>query len=249
MLARASTLLKPTPRTEPDEWARENRVYPKTAGVPGKRNPNLTGYMIPFARRVQAATHRRAVAVTAAQSGKTDTILDIMGARLDQRPAPILYVGPSKDFVSDQFEPRLMELLNQAKALRAKVSRGKKSKKTQKIVAGVKVKLGSAGSSASLKSDPLALGIVDEYDEMAANIKGQGDPLGLTEARGDTYADFVTAVVSTPSQGIVTTEIDPVNGLKMWAVALYGCRKSRARRHGARDRGQDPDGHGQGRCA
>ena len=148
----------------------------------------------------------------------TEFVMDCIGARLDQRPAPILYVGPSKDFVQDQFEPRLMELLDQAEVLRAKVARGKRMKKLLKIVAGVRVRLGFAGSSTSLKSDPFGLGFVDEYDEMMANIKGQGDPLGLAEARGDTYADFVTAIVSTPSQGLVETEIDPVSGLEFWAV-------------------------------
>ena len=33
-------------------------------------------------------SHLQDVGVTAAQSGKTDTILDCIGARLDQRPAP-----------------------------------------------------------------------------------------------------------------------------------------------------------------
>lgn len=209
--------MRPAARTEPDEWARDNREYPASAGIPGPRNPYLTGYMVPFARKAHAATHRRVVAVTAAQSGKTDNLLDIIGARLDQRPTPILYAGPSKEFVQDQFEPRLMMLLDEAKTLAAKVSRGKRMKKSLKFVAGVKVRLGSAGSSTSLKSDPFGLGIVDEYDEMTANIKGQGDPLGLVEARGETYADFVTAIVSTPSVGIVGVEIDPVNGLTMWS--------------------------------
>lgn len=217
MLKRAATLLTPAPRTEPDVWAAQNRVYPETAGVPGPRDPYLTGYMVPFARKVHNPGHyKRVVAVTAAQSGKTDNVLDIMGARLDQRPAPILYVGPSKEFVTDQFEPRFMALLDEAESLSGKVIRGRRMKKSLKYVAGVRVRLGSAGSSTALKSDPFSLGIVDEYDEMVANIKGQGDPLGLVEARGDTYADFVTAIVSTPGQGMVETEVDPVNGLEFW---------------------------------
>lgn len=209
-------LIRPGARSEPDEWAAANREYPASAGIPGPRNPYLTGYMVPFCRKVHAATHKRCVAVTAAQSGKTDNLLDIIGARLDQRPTPMLYAGPSAEFVRDQFEPRLMELLDQSKTLAGKVARGKRMKKNLKVVAGVKVRLGSAGSSKSLKSDPFGLGIVDEYDEMMGNIKGQGDPLGLVEARGETYADFVTAVVSTPSIGVVETEIDPVSGLKLW---------------------------------
>ncbi len=187
--------------------------------MPGPRNPYLTAYQVPFERRIHARTHRRVVAVTAAQSGKTEALLDVIGARLDQRPAPIIYVGPSREFVTDQFEPRLMELLDQAPTLADKVVRGRRMKKTLKWVAGVRVRLASAGSSTALKSDPAALGIVDEIDEMMANVKGQGDPLGLVEARGETYADFVTAVVSTPSIGLVETEVDEVSGLEFWARA------------------------------
>jgi phage terminase large subunit GpA-like protein len=216
LLKRAVTLLTPTRLTHPDEWGAANRIYAETSGLPGPRNPYLTAYLVPFMRKVHAGTHKRVVAVTAAQSGKTESILDGIGARIDQRPAPILYVGPSRDFVTDQFEPRLMELLDQAETLRAKVARGKRQKKLLKVVGGVRIRLGFAGSSTSLKSDPFGLGFVDEYDEMMGNIKGQGDPLGLAEARGDTYADFVTAVVSTPSQGAVEIERDPVSGLEFW---------------------------------
>jgi phage terminase large subunit GpA-like protein len=175
--------------------------------------------MVPWARAVHSGLYKRVVAVTAAQSGKTDSILDVIGARLDQRPAPILYAGPTKDFLTDQFEPRLMALFDEADSLRDKVIRGRRMKKTLKHVAGVRVRLAHAGSSAALKSDPAALALVDEYDEMAANIKGQGDALGLIEARGITYADFVTAITSTPSQGMVETEFDQESGLEFWKVS------------------------------
>lgn len=218
LLERAATLLTPAQATTPDEWARQNRRYPSTAGVPGPREPNLTAYLVPFGRVVHSGRYPRVVGVCGAQMGKTDTVLDCMGARLDQRPAPILYAGPKRDFVRDQFEPRLMALLDEAKTLAGKVVRGKRMKVSQKYIAGVKVRLASGQSSSDLKSDPFALGFVDEYDEMAANLKGQGDPLGLAEARGDTFDDFVTAVISTPSQGVVETEIDPVSGLEFWRV-------------------------------
>lgn len=219
LLARASALTKPAEVLTPDEWAERYRTYGPETGKPGPRDPWLTAYQIPFIRKIHERTHRRVVAVTAAQSGKTEGLMDAIGARLDQRPAPIIYVGPSRDFVSDQFEPRLMALLDQAPSLAAKVVRGRRMKKTLKWVAGVRLRLASAGSSTALKSDPAALGIADEYDEMTANIKGQGDPLGLLEARGETYADFVAAVVSTPSRGTVETEVDEVNGLEMWSPA------------------------------
>jgi phage terminase large subunit GpA-like protein len=88
------------------------------------------------------------------------------------------------------------------------------------LVSGVPIRLAHAGSSTALKSDPAGLALVDEYDEMLKNIKGQGDPLGLVEARGFTYADFVTGISSTPSLGAVEVDSpDPKSGLLFWRVA------------------------------
>ena len=177
--------------------------------------------MVPWSAAVHRGGYRRVVAVTSAQSGKTDSMLDIIGARLDQRPAPILYVGPTKEFLTDQFEPRLMALLDEAETLSHKVVRGRRMKKTLKHVAGVRLRLAHAGSSTALKSDPAALALIDEYDEMMANVKGQGDVLGLVEARGETYADFVTAITSTPAKGLVEIEPDEASGLEFWARSAH----------------------------
>src|SRR5258708_38148935 len=103
LFARAAMLLRPAPRTTPDEWARKNRRYSPSAGVPGRREPNLTPYMIEWGRAISAGggKYRRAVMVCGAQMGKTDELLDVIGERLDTRPAPIMYVGPSRDFNTD----------------------------------------------------------------------------------------------------------------------------------------------------
>lgn len=216
LFARAKAFLTPRPKTTPDEWGAENRVYPPTTGWPGPRNPGLTPYVIPFERAKAAGGYRRYVAVMGAQMGKTEAILDMIGARLDQRPAPIIYVGPTREFLVDQFEPRVMGLLDEARCLRDRVARGKRMKKTVKYVNGVPLRLAHAGSPTPLKSSAAVEAYVDEYDDMRANVRGQGDPLGLIEARGFTYADFSTVIVSTPSVGNIETEIDKVSGLEFW---------------------------------
>lgn len=211
-------LLRPTRQTTPDEWGAANRTYPPSAGRPGRRDPFLTPYTIDVGRAVAGRRYRRVVLCISAQSGKTETLLDVIGQRLDQRPAPILYVGPSRQFLQEQFEPRLMALLDEAPVLASKVSRGKRMTKTRKVVAGVPLRLAHAGSSTALKSDPAGLALTDEADELMANVKGQGDPIGLVDARGDTYPDFVHAIVSTPSRGIKDTVRDEASGLDFWAV-------------------------------
>lgn len=147
-------------------------------------------------------------------------MLDVAGARLDQRPGPILYVGPNKQFLNEQFEPRVMQLLDEAPTLMAKVTRGKRMTKTRKMVAGVPFRLAHSGSSTALKSDPAVLALVDEYDEMRDNVNNQGGPLGLVERRGDTYADFVCVVTSTPKRGRVPIIQDAVSRLHLWEVAV-----------------------------
>lgn len=213
---RAISTLTRSAYEPPAEWAIAHRVYPETSGLPGPRDPYLTPYHVPFSAAIHEGSHRRVVAVTSAQSGKTEAMLDVIGARLDQRPAPILYVGPTGDFVSDQFEPRMMALLDEAATLTNKVIRGRRMKKTLKYVAGVRVRLASGASSTALKSDPAALALIDEYDEMMGSVQRQGDVLGLVEARGETYADFVTGVTSTPARGLVLAKVDEETGLEFW---------------------------------
>jgi len=218
-MQRSALLLQPSAVLSPDHWAALNRTYPPSAGKPGPRDPRLTPYMIPFARALGERRYRRVVSVNAAQSGKTDSVLDVIGWRLDTAPAPILYVGPNKQFVCEQFEPRVMALLDEAPVLSQKVTRGKRMTKTRKTVAGVPLRLAHGGSSAALKSDPAGLAIIDEYDELLASVKGQGAPLTLVEARGTTYADFVCGVVSTPGTGIAEIEHDERSGLDFWGAS------------------------------
>lgn len=172
--------------------------------------------MIPFGLAIASRAYRRVCMMCAGQMGKTDILLDCIGHRMDQAPSPILYVGPTKQFLNEQFEPRVMTLLDEAATLRDKVARGKRMTKTRKVIAGNPLRLAHGGSSTALKSDPASLAVTDEADELMASVKGQGNPLGLIDVRGDTYADFVHAITSTPSEGSSEEELDERSGLRFW---------------------------------
>src|ERR1019366_9558387 len=92
----AAKLIRPLPRMTPDAWAAANRFYPAHTGLPRPRNPHLTPYMETRGRAIAEGRYRRAVMVCGAQAGKTETLLDVIGERMDRQPAPIIYVGPSK---------------------------------------------------------------------------------------------------------------------------------------------------------
>jgi len=201
----------------PDQWAAENREHSETSGFPGPRNPKLTPYVIEPSRAVHDRTHKRVGFVCGAQMGKSENSLDVVGARLDQSPVPILWVGPTKQFLLEQFEPRVEELLKSTDCLNKKTSWGQASKKLRKFVSGVPLRLAHGGSSSAMKSDPFGLAITDEADELVANVKNAGNPIKLIDKRGDTYADFVHYVTSTPSEGPSEVEIDPDSLLHFWA--------------------------------
>lgn len=143
---RVALLTRPSAQTTPDRWATLNRTYPQSAPIPGPSDPYLTPYIVEPERAVAECRAKRVVVVTAPQSGKTEMLLDIAGSRLDQKPAPILYVGPNKQFLTEQFEPRVMALLDSAPSLAGKVARGKRMTKTRKMIAGVSFRLAHAGS-------------------------------------------------------------------------------------------------------
>ena len=96
----------------------------------------MTPYVIPFVRAFDDPLYNTVVLVTGGQSGKTESVIDVILSRLDQRPVPIIYAGPDRNFVTDQFEPRFDDALNRSTSLAAKLARGKKNKKTRKIVSG-----------------------------------------------------------------------------------------------------------------
>jgi phage terminase large subunit GpA-like protein len=157
------------------------------------------------------------VLACASQVGKTETVLDVIGHRLDISPVPILILGPTKSFLTDQLEPRIVDLLK-VKPLAAKMGPAKSQKKTLKKVSGVSLRMATARSSAGIKSDSFGLCTTDEADEIVSSAQGMGNPLAHVDDRGAAYPDFVHLITSTPSRGSVEVEIDPVSGLHFWKV-------------------------------
>lgn len=162
--------------------------------------------------------YKRVVAVMATQMGKTAGLLNVIGHKLDDDPAPVLYIGPTKSNIDGVIEPQVQQLLRQSKSLWRKTLKGRKAQKLVKRVAGVTLRLAWAGSPSELASQPAHTVLIDEVDRMDA-IPGEGDPVTLAEARTATYPDGRVIITSTPTTGSVESSKHPDTGIEHWSVA------------------------------
>lgn len=208
----------PPPRTA-DEWARENRIMPPTAPIPGKFNPDFNPYMKPIVAAFAKHYYNRISFVMSTQMGKSVSMENIVGWRLNDDPTPILYVAPTSNLIDTTIEPKFMDMFKESACLSKKYDWAKSTKYT-KWVGGTKFRFAWAGSPSELAADSAGLVLVDEVDRIVNT--GEGDTTEVIEARGDAYVDSKIGYTATPTKGKVERFDHPVTGLSHWAEAPEG---------------------------
>jgi phage terminase large subunit GpA-like protein len=162
--------------------------------------------------------YRRIVVMMGAQMGKTAGLLNVIGHTLDDAPAPVIYVGPTRSNVDSVIEPQVTAMLKSAASLWSVTDQSRDAKKLAKRVNGVSLRLAWAGSPTELASQSAKIVLVDEVDRMEP-IAGEGDPVTLAEARNANYSDGRTIITSTPTEGNVDVQKHPVTGVEHWKPA------------------------------
>lgn len=150
--------------------------------------------------------------------GKSVSMQNVIGWKLDDDPAPVIYIGPTESNINNVVEPKFMDMINECKTLSLKLSRTKgDTNRHKKRIAGVNFRFAWAGSATELASDSAVITMVDEIDRPDSNASGEGDLVEIAEARGDAYASSIAAYTSTPTKGKTERIKDPVTGLEVWA--------------------------------
>lgn len=193
----AAGILRPAPRRTPDEWADQSRILPPGSAEPGPWRSSRTPYLVPVMQACVDPRYRRVVLACGAQMGKTESVLNVVGHRLDDHPAPVLYVGPTQKQAESMSADRVAKMLRSTPSLWAKTARGHAFKTGEKHINGARLGFAWAGSPTELASHPAALVLVDERDRMLDTA--EGDPVELAEARTSTYIDGKVIIVSTPT--------------------------------------------------
>lgn len=156
--------------------------------------------------------------ITGTQQGKTAGFLNIGGRKIDDDPADVLWIGPTKSNVLNVVEPQLEEMIRGCASLSSKRTPGSRRRRVIKAIAGVTWRFAWAGSSTEVSSQPAHTVIVDELDKMKP-IPGEGDVLRMAEARKSNFPDGCIVATSTPTEGSVDVEVDPVSGMEHWKVS------------------------------
>ncbi len=193
---------------------------PPGSPIPGNFSTLRTPYMIPVCIAFTEPSFSKITFVMGTQMGKSATMQNVIGWKLDDHPAPVIYVGPTESNINNVVEPKIVEMFQQCDSLWRKFDQ--KSPKHKKRVAGVSLRFAWAGSATEMASDSAVLTLVDELDRPDENSTGEGTLAEVAEARGDAYTDSKLGLTSTPTHGSVSTYIHPDTGLEHWAVALKG---------------------------
>lgn len=137
----------------------------------------------------------------AAQLGKTELLLNILGYFMAYAPAPILVMQPTLDMGQTFSKDRLAPMIRDTPVLRGLVdvkSRYAGNTILKKNFPGGHITIVGANSATGLASRPIKVLLADEVDRYPGSAGTEGDPLSLAQKRQTTFWDKKTVMVSTP---------------------------------------------------
>lgn len=186
---------------------------PPSAPIPGPFNPDTNPYMKPVAWAFAQPCFSRVTFVMGTQMGKSVTMENVIGHRLDEDPTPIMYVAPTAPLLKSTVVPKFMDMIRECSSLLRKLD-GARSTTFVKWLAGTKLRFAWAGSPTELAADSAGLIMVDEVDRITNTA--EGDTTEIIEARGDAYVDSKVGYTATPTAGKVEKRPDERSGLWHW---------------------------------
>ncbi len=189
------------------DWAEENRYLPKgTTPRPGWFRAEA--YQRGILEMVKSRTTRKLVCKKSTQLGWTDAILlNVVGYYMDVDPKPMMLVFIRDTDAKEKSEKVIGPMIANSPRLRAKVqdngSRRSGNTKLLKKFPGGFLKIAAANSAANLRSDPIAVLLMDEVDGYLDDVDGEGSPIDIAGRRLDAYGetgDTIMFVGGTPAK-------------------------------------------------
>jgi phage terminase large subunit GpA-like protein len=196
-------LLPPAAMTV-SEWADAHRILSgKGSAEKGPWRTARTPYLRePMDCLSPSSPWRRVVLMFGSQMGKTEVVLNWLGAVIHLWPGPTLLVQPTLDMAKRLNRQRLEPLLRETPVLTERIapSRSRDSGNTMflKEFQGGLFVLTGANSGSGLQSMPAAYLAADEVSSYPIEADDKGDPLENAETRTSTFPMGKVLITSTP---------------------------------------------------
>lgn len=162
MLARCVATLKPPPELTLSQWADRYRMLSaESSAEPGRWHTDKAPYQREIMDAIGDAHIRRVVIMCAAQLGKTELLLNILGYFMAYAPAPILVMQPTLDMGQTFSKDRLAPMIRDTPVLRGLVdvkSRYAGNTILKKNFPGGHITIVGANSATGLASRPIKVG-------------------------------------------------------------------------------------------
>jgi len=224
--------LQPPAAMTVSEWADDHRMLSsKGSSEPGQWRTDRTPYLRePMDCLSQSSPVRRVVLMFGSQLGKTEVVLNWLGAIIHLWPGPTLLVQPTLDMAKRLNRQRLEPLLRETPALSERIApaRSRDSGNTMflKEFQGGLFVLTGANSGSGLQSMPAAYLAADEVSSYPLEADDKGDPLENAEARTSTFPMGKVLITSTPgTRGAcrITEEFEKRSDQRRLAVFMPCC--------------------------
>ncbi|MGA0100389.1 MAG: phage terminase large subunit family protein, partial [Steroidobacteraceae bacterium] len=240
-----------------DQWADRHRILStKGSAEPGPWRTDRTPYLRePMQCLSPSSPWRRVVLMFGSQMGKTEVVLNWLGAIIHLWPAPTLLVQPTLDMAKRLNRQRLEPLLRETPVLSDLIApaRARDSGNTMflKEFRGGLFVLTGANSGSGLQSMPAAYLLADEVSSYPFEADDKGDPLENAEARTSTFPMGKVLITSTPgTRGMcrITSEYETRSDRRQLAVLMPCCGSLEVLRWREHMKWDRPDGEVFAQC-
>lgn len=204
MFSRVWSRLKPPPRLSVAQWSARYRVLSnEESALKGRFNWDVSPALREIAESANDPAVRKIVVQKSAQVGYTAGIVcNVIGYHIHYRPSVIVAAFPrtmaAKDFAAEKLDPMILGTPVLSRRIQIK-SRAQGNSTLRKRFAGGLIKLVGTNSPSDVKSTSARIVIVEEPDDAASDVRGQGNSIKLLEERAKTYPDHLILIGGTPT--------------------------------------------------
>lgn len=200
--------LTPPEQIDPPTWAERELTVPDGPRKLEKWSRQLTPFVAePLMHSSIDSPVNEFCVMKSAQTGFTTLMIAAIGHTIDVEPCDQMIVQPTDGALTDFNSKKLQIAIDHSDALAKKVASqtarsGKASTTYEKRYGASSLTLALASSTADLRSKSVRKVWLDEIDEYADDLDGQGSPFDMVEARQESFlqdGSWKRAYVSTPT--------------------------------------------------